>query len=70
MAENNNSEDENTIDVVDTTFVLTREEVTLFKDIAAKYKASKVVITILVLLGGVAMPIIAWINDHVNWSWK
>ena len=63
-------EDESTLEVVDTTYILTREEVMLFKDIAAKYKASKIVITILVLLGGVAMPLMSWLNEHINWSWK
>ena len=71
MTENaNNSDEESKIDVIDTTYVLTREEVILFKDIAAKYKASKIVVTLLVLLGGFAVPIISWITDHVNWSWK
>ena len=63
-------EDDNTLEVVDTTHVLTREEVILFKDLAAKYKASKLVITILVLLGGIAIPIVSWLNDHINWTWK
>ena len=71
MTENaNNSDEESKIDVIDTTYVLTREEVILFKDIAAKSKASKIVVTLLVLLGGFAVPIISWITDHVNWSWK
>ena len=71
MTENaNNSDEESKIDVIDTTYVLTREEVILFKGIAEKYKASKIVVTLLVLLGGFAVPIISWITDHVNWSWK
>ena len=69
------NEDEENVDVsvlriVDTTNVLTTDDVKTLKELATRYKNAKWAVTILLGLGTVVTPLMYYINDHVNFGWK
>jgi len=59
---------ESELEVIDTSNVLTKEELKLVKEIISAYRAGKIIKWLFVLMlsvGAASIPIISWIQDHV-----